>query len=101
MMKIHNATCLQIVNFACSVDVQNFFLRKQSFGQQEVLWIESKIVLQFLSKISQELALKSVGKKDGVKDASGRGTPSFSVHQIKKSIAFKVLKLSLERVLHM
>ena len=63
---------------------------------------KSTKILKLLSKISQELALKSVGKKDGVKDASGRGTPSFSVHQIKKSIAFKVLKLSLEReILHM
>ena len=68
MMKIQSATSLQIVKFACiDVHVQNLFLPNKVL---DVLWIKSKI--------SQELALKSVGKKDGVKDASGRGTPSFS-----------------------
>ena len=65
-MKIQSATSLQIVKFACSSMsmLKTLFVLKQSF--------------RIKSKISQELALKSVGKKDGVKDASGRGTPSFS-----------------------
>ena len=45
-----------------------------------------------------------VGKNYGVKDASGRGAPSFSVHQIKKlclqSIeAFPALKVSTVSIL--
>ena len=69
MMKIQSATSLQIVKFACSSMsmFKTFFFSNKVL---DVLWIKSKI--------SQELALKSVGKKDGVKDASGRGTPSFS-----------------------